>query len=76
MNLEAKVVQYISIDYFATMPDKVHIAETKCLDYTHFTNLPNVIKLNGIFLGKSGWNSDRQVVYYRSDKVTAEIIST
>lgn len=46
----------------------VYFAEVDCHDYDDFRNLPQVIEVNETLLGKSAWNSDRNVAYYRSDK--------
>lgn len=73
--MTAEIVNFIRMDYFATMPDGVKVAETMCFDYTDFRKLPGVVRLNGVLLGKSGWNSDRQVAYYRSDFVAAEVVN-
>jgi hypothetical protein len=53
------------------MPDDVVVAETSCKDYESFLSLPSGIMCEGEFLGKSAWNSDTQVAYYRSDKIIA-----
>ena len=70
---KAEIVQYIRVDFHDILLDGTQIAETMCLDYPDFRRLPSFIRLDGIVLGKSGWNSDRQVAYYRSDVKKAEI---
>ena len=37
-----------------------------CHDYDHLKTLPQVVSYNGIRCGRTGWNSDRNVAYYRS----------
>ena len=35
--------------------------------FTMYKNLPSVIECDGKLYGKSGWDSDKQKAYYRSD---------
>lgn len=51
----------------------LYFAETDCNDFQAFRRLPNVIEVQGHTLGKSGWNSDHGVAYYRSDKALGKI---
>ena len=52
----------------------VTCVEVECLDdYDTFKTLPNVIEVNGLRVGKSAFNSDRHVAYYRSDVPIATV---
>ena len=41
---------------------------TYCQDYDHFAQLPAGVMFEGREFGKAGWNSDRCVAYYRTDR--------
>ena len=41
---------------------------TYCGDYEHFAQLPAAVTFEGRAFGKAGWNSDRFVAYYRTDR--------
>jgi hypothetical protein len=47
--------------------DGITWASTNCRDYDVFAALPQTVMLNGKRLGKSGWNSDRGIAYYKSN---------
>lgn len=48
--------------------------EVECLDdYDTFKTLPDVIEVDGRQVGKSAFNSDRHVAYYRSDVPLATV---
>lgn len=69
----AKALNEITIN-FTSVLDGILFAETSCDGYEHFKLLPQVIEFRGRRLGKSGWNSDRNICYYRSDKTTAKVV--
>lgn len=52
--------------------DDIWFAECDCNDYDHYKSLPNVIEAQGHVLGKSAWNSERNIAYYRDDKIIAK----
>lgn len=39
--------------------------------YDDFKSLPQAVTFNGKVFGKTGWNSDRGVAYYRDDEMVA-----
>lgn len=48
--------------------------ELTCRDYEHLCVLPEVIDCQGQELARTGWNSDRQVAYYKSGCLVARPI--
>lgn len=42
------------------------VCETLCRDYDHYAKLPAAVEYRGLVLAKTGWNSDRNVAYYKS----------
>jgi len=68
--MKAQILDSLVIDHVCTL-GTVCVAETLCVDYDHFRQLPDVIRLNGRVYGKSGWTSDRQVAFYRTDRLIA-----
>ena len=56
------------------MPDGVQVATVSCSDYATFNSLPAAIEVKGLTLGLTGWNSDSNVAYYRSDAHFATVV--
>lgn len=54
-----------------TLPDGVKVATVACADYEAKASLPGAIRLGALELGCSGWDSDRCVAFYRSDRLVA-----
>jgi hypothetical protein len=46
--------------------DGVHYAVVDCRNYIDYMRLPSVVSYNGRMMGKTGWNSDKNVAYYQS----------
>ena len=68
----ALVVQNsISIKNWHILPDGVHVVEVECHDAKEFLKLPAGIVYSNRNFGKTGWNSDHNVCYYRTDKSVA-----
>ena len=38
-----------------------------CGDYGDFRKLPPVVELRGVQYGKTGWDSDKGIAFYRTD---------
>ena len=75
MSHYAKVLpDRLKVNAFYTMDRDIVVAETQCTSHKHFEMLPSAIEIEGQELGKSAWNSDRCVAYYRSDRVVAKCI--
>lgn len=51
------------------LPDGVKVAIVSCPDYDAFSALPGAVEIGPDVYGKTGWNSDRQVAYYRTDAI-------
>lgn len=49
------------------LPDGVKVAIISCSDYDAFSALPGGLEIGRDTYGKSGWNSDKNVAYYRTD---------
>jgi hypothetical protein len=50
-----------------TLPDGVKVLTTACVDYDANKNLPKVVFYENALYGKTGWNSDKHIAYYRTD---------
>lgn len=66
-----RVDNAIAVLELCTLPDGVKVATVACADYDAKCELPGAIRLRGHELGCSGWDSDRCVAFYRSDRVVA-----
>jgi hypothetical protein len=63
--MEAKVLRgYLRITAFYSLECE-WCAETEVEDYSDFKQLPSAIEVQGIRLGKAGWNSDVGLAYYK-----------
>lgn len=54
-----------------SLPNGVKVVIIDCADWMAFVRTPNAIIYDGLTYGCSGWNSDRCVAYYRTDKKVA-----
>jgi len=69
--LARPVQNAITIRSAQTLPDGVQVVQLDVADYMDFIRSPHAIEYDGQVYGRSGWNSDRHVVYYRSDVLPA-----
>ncbi|MAL83158.1 MAG: hypothetical protein CMF11_02225 [Idiomarina sp.] len=59
---------------FGTLPDGVKYLEVAGFDGPDgYRALPRVVKLKGERYGRTGWDSDRKVAFYRTDAPMADI---
>lgn len=56
-----------------TLPDGVKVIVVTCPDFDALTALPMALYYRGEIYGRTGWNSDTQVAYYRSDAEVAYV---
>lgn len=57
-----------------TLPDGVQVVTVPCADYDAVQALPRAIELGGVRYGRTGWNSDRFIAYFRSDATIATAV--
>ena len=70
--MQAKPVQNaITVRSAETLPDVAKVVMIDVADYIDYIRTPHAIEYDGEIYGRSGWNSDKHVVYYRTDKLTA-----
>tara|TARA_R110002096_G_scaffold188696_3_gene368651 strand:- start:942 stop:1181 length:240 start_codon:yes stop_codon:yes gene_type:complete len=71
-NMQAKPLENaLSVKSMETLPDGVKVVTLDCRDCAAFGRTPSALEYDGEVFGRTGWNSDRFVVYYRSDKKVA-----
>ncbi len=70
-NLAAPVTNSINVKGAYTLPDGVYLVELDCADQDALKKLPAAINYEGKQYGRTGWNSDANVAYYRTDKKVA-----
>ena len=63
----------VSIKSHGILPDGVKYIELGL--YDDYLTMPVAISFEGIDYGRTGWNSEKHIVYYRSDKKTGTIIA-
>ena len=54
-----------------TLPNGVGVLIVSCDGYGDFKTLSRALSYNGRTYGRTGWNSDHMIAYYRSDAVVA-----
>ncbi len=52
--------------------DKVIILTVACVDYEAYTKLPNSLIYNEVVCPKAGWDSDKQIACFTSEKKYAK----
>ena len=50
-----------------TLPGGVKVVTLDCRDWAAFGQSPSALEYDGEVFGRTGWNSDKHVVYYRTD---------
>lgn len=50
------------------------VATTACRDFNAYLDLPDAIEVEGKVLGKTGWNSDRSLAYFRDDAKLGKVV--
>ena len=51
------------------------VATTPCQDFNMYLDLPDAIEVSGKVLGKTGWNSDKNLAYFRDDARLGKVVS-
>lgn len=62
----AKRIEAITITGEFSFENEMGIT-TDCIDYDEYHNLPQVVEYRGRVFGKTGWNSDLNLAYFRTD---------
>lgn len=66
---KAKIINNVClVDSFETLPNGIGVLMVKCDDSDCFLSLPKALSYKGKQFGKTGWNSDRYIAYYRTDR--------
>lgn len=65
------VVSAITVNEVQTLPNGVQVCIVPCSGYDAFKALPAAIDFEDKRYGLTGWNSDRYVAYYRTDRAVA-----
>lgn len=74
--MKANPTNHIKIDYSETLPNGVKVLIAHCPNYLVYKSLPQAVRFEEELFGKTGWNSDQCVVYYRDDANLAMPIET
>ena len=68
----AEVKGSVKVSSHETLPNGVKVLMVKLEDgYSSFKKLPAALEFDGSTYGKTGWNSDRMIAYYRDDALIA-----
>ena len=66
--MQAKALENaITVRSTETLPNGVKVVKLDVADYIDFIRKPHAIEYDGEIYGRSGWNSDAHVAFYRSD---------
>jgi len=70
--MQAKSLQNaVTVRSTETLPDGVKVVMVDVADYIDFIRTPHAIEYDGQIYGRTGWNSDRCIAYYRTDRLVA-----
>ena len=67
----AKPINGLVVLEHQCLPDGVNVLIVPCAGYEGVQQLPKVVECEGTVYGYTGWNSDRNVAYYRDDAMLA-----
>jgi hypothetical protein len=65
--MEAKPITNMVVVRAIRVLDAEFIAEVDCNDFDEYKSLPSVIEVQGKYLGKTGWSSDRNYACYKEN---------
>jgi hypothetical protein len=65
---------HFPVSALAALPDGTTAAVVPCSDHEMFESLPPALEIAGDLYGKTGWNSDRGVAYYRTDAIMGRAV--
>jgi hypothetical protein len=66
------ITNQVSVVESGVLPDGVKYLTLDL--YNDYLKMPVSVEFNGVQYGRTGWNSDSRIVYYRTDKKTATIL--
>ena len=70
--MPAKPVQNaLTIKHAETLPNGIKVIMLDCAGSLEYNNSPKALEYDGEIYGRTGWNSDRCISYYRTDKKVA-----
>lgn len=72
--MKAKSVNNMIIVRATHIIDAEFIAEVDCNDYEEYKSLPKVIEVQGKYLGKTGWSSDRNYACYKNNVILGKFV--
>ena len=72
--LTAQPVNALPIIEAQTLPNGVKVLLVPCIDYDALRALPAAVAFEGVKFGRTGWNSDSHVAYYRNDALIALVL--
>jgi len=61
--IKKEFISILSVEKYGDLT----IATTTCENFNAYLDLPDAVEVEGKVLGKTGWNSDNNVAYFRSD---------
>ena len=73
--MRAKPIDMLTIRSAETLPNGVGVVMLDCANSDELARLPKAIEVDGVRYGRTGWNSDHCVAYYRTDAQLAKPLS-
>ena len=75
MTTAKKLSDSIRVIEAYTLPDGVNFVSVPCADYAALKDLPDAISYECQLYGWTGWDSDRCVAFYKTDRAFAFRVS-
>lgn len=70
-----KAIRAVTVAAVEVLPNGVKAAMVQVDSAKDYLKQPKAIEIDGVVYGKTGWNSDSMVAYYRTDAVVAMVIA-
>jgi len=61
----------ISVIECGALPNGVHYLKVSCQNSDTYLNLPAALECNDVVYGRTGWDSDKCLAFYRTDAIFA-----
>ena len=68
MSYATPIKSAIQVHSHEVMPDGTRCLMVAVTDYADYKKTPAAVEYQGRVYGRTGWNSDRMVAYFKSDR--------
>lgn len=69
--MKGTALKAITVQTMEMLPNGVKVAMVQVTSAKDYLRLPKAVQIDGQAYGKTGWNSDQMVAYFRTDATLA-----